>query len=284
MLRLVSVLAGAAALAACNGTADVAEEPAETPTPTQSESPAPPPGEPSPSPLAERSSNGARSVVEETDDFLFEYAYPAEAGRIPKLAALLDERLEEQRGELGQTAAEARRQARSDGFPYNKHSYSADWKIVADLPRWLSLSNAFTTYSGGAHGMYGLQSLVWDKEQEEAMHAISLFSSPAALEQSLGDRFCEELDRMRAERRGAPEEDQPEEIGGTTFTDCPDIGELTVLVGSGGKRRFDRLTLYAGPYVAGPYAEGAYEVNLRVDKDVLEAVKPEYRESFASRN
>jgi hypothetical protein len=286
MVRLVSVLAGVAALAACNGTADEVEEPVEAPAPIASESAAAPQGEPSPSPLAERSSNGARSVVEETDDFLFEYTYPAEAGRIPELAALLDERLEEQRSDLARSAAEARRQARSDGFPYNKHSYSADWKIVADLPRWLSLSNAFTTYSGGAHGNYGLQSLVWDKEQGEAMHAISLFTSPAALEEALGSRFCEELDRLRAERRGAPdgEVQQPEEVGGTSFTDCPKIDELTVLVSSGGKRRFDRLTLYAGPYVAGPYAEGAYEVNLRMDQAVLEAVKPEYRESFASRN
>jgi len=284
MVRLVSVLAGVAVLAACNGAPDEVSQPVESPAPTQSESPAAPQGEPSPSPLPERGSNGARSVAEETDDFLFEYAYPAQAGRIPALAALLDERLEDQRGELARTSAEARREARSDGFPYNKHSYTGDWKIVADLPRWLSLSNAFSTYSGGAHGNFGLESLVWDKQQEEAMEGIDLFVSPAALEQALGERFCEELDRERAKRRGAPEQEQAAETGGSTFTDCPEIGDLTVLVGSAGGRRFDRLTLYAGPYVAGPYVEGAYEVNLRVDRAVLEAVRPEYRESFASRN
>jgi len=116
------------------------------------------------------------------------------------------------------------------------------------------------------------------------MEAIELFNSASALEDALGSRFCEELDRQRAKRRGANEDEQPQEVGGTSFTDCPEIGELTVLVGSAGGRRFDRLTLYAGPYVAGPYAEGAYEVNLRVDRAVREAVKPQYRESFASRN
>jgi len=283
MVRLVAVLAGAAVLAGCNGGAEEAGEPVEIPAPAQSEVIAPE-GEPTPPALAERGSDGARTVSEETDDFLLEYSYPAQAGRIPELGALLDARLEEQRSELARTAAEARRDARSDGFPYNKHSYSAEWKVVADLPRWLSLSNEFSTYSGGAHGNFGLESLVWDKEQAEAMEAIALFTSPAALEEALGDRFCEGLDEERAKKRGPVEEEQPQEVGGTTFTDCPKISELTVLVGAGGGRRFDRLTLYAGPYVAGPYVEGAYEVNLRVDAAVLEAVKPEYRESFVSRN
>jgi len=283
MVRWVTVLAGAAALAGCNGGAEKADEPAETPAPAQSEIAAPE-GEPTPPALAERASNGARTVSEETDDFLLEYSYPEQAGRIPELGTLLDGRLEEQRSELARTAAEARRDARSDGFPYNKHSYSAEWKVVADLPRWLSLSNEFSTYSGGAHGNFGLESLVWDKEQGQAMEAIDLFTSPAALEESLGDRFCEGLDKERAKKRGPVEEEQPEEVGGTNFTDCPKIDELTVLVGAGGGRRFDRLTLYAGPYVAGPYVEGAYEVNLRVDQAVLDAVKPEFRESFASRN
>lgn len=295
MVRLVSVLALAAALSACGGGSDKAGEPVETPTPAQSEVAAPP-AQPTPPALAERGSNGARTVSEETDDFLLEYTYPAPAGRIPELGALLDRRLEEQRTELARTSAEARREARSDGFPYNKHSYSAEWKVVADLPRWLSLSNAFSTYTGGAHGNVGLESLVWDKEQGKAMEAIDLFTSPAELEEALGDRFCEELDRQRAEKRGEADaeggdkakeegvEEQPEEVGGTSFADCPKINELTVLVGAASGRRFNRLTLYAGPYVAGPYAEGAYEVDLRVDKAVLEAVKPEYRESFASRN
>ena len=68
------------------------------------------------------------------------------------------------------------------------------------------------------------------------------------------------------------------------FDQCPKIGELEVLVGSSNGRTFNRLTLYAGPYVAGPYAEGAYEVHLPVDAGVLAAVKPEYREAFGARN
>ena len=36
----------------------------------------------------------------------------------------------------------------------------------------------------------------------------------------------------------------------------------------------------ASPYVAGPYVEGEYEVELPVTARLIEALRPEYRESF----
>jgi hypothetical protein len=224
--------------------------------------------------------NGARSVSEETDDFLFKYSYPAAAGRIPELADLLDARLDRQRAELSAESQEARDAARREGFPYNKHSYTAEWKRVADLPGWLSLSVDIATYSGGAHGNYTVESLVWDKEAKRAMRAVDLFSSPAALEQAYEDRFCKGLNVERGKRRGAPVQEGSDDM----FDKCPAIGELEVLAGSSNNRTFNRLTLYAGPYVAGPYVEGAYEVNLPINKAILGAVKPEYREAFSARN
>ena len=275
MTRSIWALVLAAAVAACNPEpAGDAADPAATPTP---------PPTPTATATAAAESSGARSVAEETDDFLFEYSYPAEAGRIVELASLLDIQLEQRREQLARESLAARREAREDGFPYNKHSYTAEWKVVTDLPGWLSLSADVATFSGGAHGNYTVESLVWDKEAEEAMDAKRLFASPAALEEAFGDRFCEGLDRERAERRGAPLEEGEEE-GGNSFTDCPGIDELEILVGSSNRRTFDRLTVYAGPYVAGPYAEGAYEIELRIDDAILAAVKPEYRAAFGARN
>ena len=291
MVRFVPVMAAAMALAACDGAAEPDAPDADVPTATPATADAPPTPAATPSPS--QTPGGARAVSEETDDYLFEYSYPEQVGRIPELAALLDRRMEERRAELARTSARARRDARADGFPYNKHSYSAEWKVVAAPPGWLSLSNAFNTYSGGAHGNYGLESLVWNREQARAMPAIELFTSPAALEEALGDRFCDALDNQRAERREdwvqPDDRDDPtgEGEGGAPkdgFDACPAIGELTVVVGSSSDRAFDRLTLYAGPYVAGPYVEGAYEVDLPVDRAVRQAVRPEYRGSFASRN
>lgn len=272
-MRTLSVLALAAAISACNGGGG--ETPADTASPSPTAT-----ATPMPKTTARATTNGARSVSEETDDFLFEYSYPAEAGRITELASQLDVMLEQQRGQLADESQEARRAARADGFPYNKHSYTAEWKVVAALPGWLSLSNDVATYTGGAHGNYTLQSLVWDKEKGESMKAIDLFTSSAALEKALGDRFCDELNRQRAKRRGGP----VPETGDDPFSDCPGIDELTVLVGSSNGRTFNRLTLYAGPYVAGPYAEGAYKVNLSIDRKILDTVKPQFREAFSARN
>ncbi|WP_347303144.1 DUF4163 domain-containing protein [Croceibacterium sp. TMG7-5b_MA50] len=282
-MRLVLLLACAAALAGCTGSADGQEEgQAAAPAPAASASGivASPSPQPTETGLAARDAAGARSVSEETDDYLFTYSYPTKAGAIPALGDWLDGELEERRSELAREAAQARREARADGFPYNKHSYQAEWKVVADIPGWLSMSNEFSTYSGGAHGIYGVNSLLWDKSANEAMDAIQLFASAKALEDALGDRFCDGLDKAREARRGTPVDRDADD----PFNDCPGIDELTVLVGSGGGRRFDRLTLYAGPYVAGPYAEGDFRVNLPVDQAVMDAVKPRYRDSFAARN
>ena len=278
MTRYASLCLALAMLGACNGSEKAtpgedaaakagAQSSAATPTPT---SEAVPTATPTP--------GGARSVAEETDDFVFEYSYPAEAGNIPELAALLDRRLERARALIAEQAEEGRSEARENGFPFHKYSSGMGWQVVTDLPGWLSLSGELTSYTGGAHGIYGMQSLVWDKQAGEARRGMDLFTSPEALGEALGERYCEALDGQRAERRPEPLE------GDSTFTDCPTMDELTVLVGSSNGRTFDRLTLYAGPYVAGPYAEGAYAVDLDIDAPVLEAVKPEFRESFSTRN
>ena len=281
-MRLVLLLACAATMAGCTGPAgeqgeQQAEAPAATITTAATESPPPQPVETG---LASRKNGGARTVSEETDDYLFTYSYPAPAGAIAPLGDLLDRQLEERRSELAASSAQAKREARADGFPYNKHSYQAEWKVVANIPDWLSLSNEFSSYSGGAHGIYGVSSLVWDKQEAEAIEAIDFFTSPQALEDALGDRFCEGLNSQREERRGAPVDPEADDL----FNNCPEMDELIVLVGSGSGRRFDRLTLYAGPYVAGPYAEGDFRVNLPIDRAVLQTVKPRYRESFATRS
>ncbi len=271
MRRVCAVLVMAAFVTACPGPQDPEPDatPSATPAPTASASAS-----------ATAASNGARTVSEETYDFLFEYSYPSEAGRLPELAALLDGRLARNREQLANEAVEARREARSNGFPYNKHSFTSEWKVVANLPDWLSLSGDVATYTGGAHGNYTIESLVWDKKAGKALDGIALFSSPNALNEALGDKFCDALDRERAKLRGAPIAKDSQD----QFDKCPGIDELEILVGSSNRRTFNRLTLYAGPYVAGPYAEGAYEVNVNVDRAILGAVKPEYREAFSARN
>ena len=271
MIRSIALLGMLAALSACNWDADTPPAPPATPSPdaSASDSPEPP-----------TTISGARSVSEETDDYLFEYSYPAEAGNIPELAALLDKRLDTTRTELAREAARDREEARDNGFPYNTYSNYVEWQVVADLPGWLSLSSSLQSYTGGAHGNYGFGGLVWDKQAKRAIQPISLFTSTEALDNALGERFCADLNAERERRRGQPVSEEDDGI----FDQCVSVSEVTVLPGSAGGELFDRIGIKIGPYVAGSYAEGSFEFTYPVTAEVIEAVKPEYKGSFAARN
>ncbi len=227
--------------------------------------------------------SGAVAIAEETDLFSFEYAYPAQAAALAPLGAELARRQKDAKARLTSEAQTDQQGAQEAGFPYRKHSLAETWKVVADLPDFLSLTGEFSTYSGGAHGNHGMTSLVWDKKAAAPISGSDMFISPARLGSAVGDRFCAAIDRQRAHKRG------PEAMadGRSSFTNCPAMSELTIIPGSRGGipgsrdgTAFDRVGFYAGPYVAGPYAEGSYEVTLPVDAAMLAAVKPEYKSAF----
>lgn len=262
-LRLF-VSAAATLLAACSSPADVAER-----TGVERE------GTSTASASAIASDAKGVSISEDTELFQFELAYPAQAAIIPALANKLEGDARKVREEMTADAKEYRADAAANGFSFNPYSYSAKWQVVADLPGYLSLSNEFSTYTGGAHGMYGLEGYVWDKAKSRGFAPESMFRSPALLGQALGAALCQSLDRERSERRGG------EDIGGM-FENCPGLDEATILVGSSNGRTFDRVGVYFGPYVAGPYAEGAYELDFPMTQAMLDAVKPAYRAAFSA--
>lgn len=221
---------------------------------------------------------GAKAVKEDSDLYSFAYSYPAQAGAIPALAARLDTELASNKAALASEAREAQDDAESNGFPYNLHYFSEKWQVVADLPGWLSLTGDFSTYSGGAHGNYGRESLVWDKAAGRGFPAIEMFESPAALDTALGERLCQALNRERGKRRGEPVAAGSNE----QFDECLPIADAVLVAGSSNRKTFNRIGVWFGPYSAGPYAEGAYELNFPVDAAILGAVRPAYRPAFSA--
>ncbi|GMM93284.1 DUF4163 domain-containing protein [Qipengyuania sp. MTN3-11] len=207
---------------------------------------------------------------------MFAYSWPAEVSAIEPLAAELaaerDKALAEQKAEYEAAQADSP----EDCDPCRTRSAETEWQVVADLPRFLSLSAGFSVYTGGAHGNYGTRSLVWDREAGQRLAATDLFRSPGGLYGAISRRYCAALNAEREERRGEPVDPDDEYFG-----DCPGIDELTVLPGSSNGRTFDRIGVIADPYVAGSYAEGSYEVTLPVDTAVIDAVKPEYVDAFS---
>lgn len=209
----------------------------------------------------------------------FSYAWPAQVTAIPALAEELESRrkaaLEEQKGMW----AESLEMCPEDAISCRNMSFDLDWQVVADLPRFLSLSNGFSSYTGGAHGINGRGSLVWDREEGRAVEPVAMFASPAALEGAIAEAACKALNTEREKRRGAPVP-----AGDTDwFNACVGIEETVVFLGSSNGRTFDRLGVYYGPYVAGAYAEGDFEFTLPVTQAVVAAVKPEYRGAFSAR-
>ena len=228
---------------------------------------------------AEPALKGAFSVKETNELYEFAYAWPKAAGDEPGLRALLDRRRENSLELLQENANRGRADARDSGFPYNRYLLRVNWEVVADLPNYLSLSARRSSYTGGAHGNYGFNSLIWDRESRTALKASAFFSDMAALEDAVREPFCTRLQDERAKRR---EGDEAAAIA-DDFKQCPPLEDLTILLGSSNGRRFDRLGLLAGPYVAGPWSEGAYEIDVPVTAAILEAVDPRYRDTFALR-
>jgi hypothetical protein len=234
--------------------------------------PAPPAPEPGPAPGKVTFADNATRGEANRD---FAYNWPAEASAIPALTARLttdrDKTLAEQKAEWDEALREF---SDSDCTGCVNRDYAMVWDVVADLPRFLSLSGAWNVYSGGAHGNYGWEALVWDREADRGFDPKAMFTAPAALQGALGPAWCKALKAERVKKGMAPEENDG-------IFPCPPIADLTVLVGSSDGKSFNRIGLIAAPYVAGSYAEGAYEVTLPVTPKVLAAVKPEYRAAFA---
>lgn len=210
----------------------------------------------------------------------FEYSWPRAVSAQPELAKQLaaekDRDLAADKAEWEQQLAGMKGQGECGGC--RNHSYGKEWKVVADLPGWLSLSANTSAYTGGAHGGYGLESLVWDKTKKVSKDAIKLFQSPAALDKALGPELCDALNREREKRRGMPVDPRSDDFG---FSACQPVDQSTVLVGSSNGKTFDRITVWYGPYVAGSYAEGAYELDFPMTAEMVEAVRPEYRGAFS---
>ncbi|WP_255530292.1 DUF4163 domain-containing protein [Novosphingobium sp. NBM11] len=273
-LSIAPVLFGAMlATGACSKPAPATQPGAEASSSHALTAPPAPPAPPQPMPAV------ARKVSENNDLYEFDYAYPAAAGAIPALRDQLDKDLIEKKQGLVKEASDDRKEAKANDYPFHAHSLSLDWKVVTDLPGWLSLSTIVGSYSGGAHPNYVYDTVLWDKAAGQRRGVADLFTSKAALSQAIRQPFCAELNRQRAKKRGEPVPANSD----SEFDACIDpVGE-TVILGSAGKQGFDRIGVLVAPYDAGPYAEGSYEVTVPVTSAVLAAVKPEYRAAFKTR-
>ncbi|WP_185960176.1 DUF3298 and DUF4163 domain-containing protein [Erythrobacter insulae] len=207
----------------------------------------------------------------------FSYEWPKQVSAIPALAKELETQRDKALAEQKQWWAESLADCPPDFTACRNSTFELGWQVVADLPRYLSLSSGFYSYTGGAHGNSGRGSLIWDRKAGAAIDPKAMFTSLDALDAAISDTACKRLNRERSERRGG-EEFRTE---GEWPNQCVSMEETVMFMGSSSGQKFDRIGIYYAPYVAGAYAEGDYEFTVPVTRQIIDAVKPVYREAFA---
>lgn len=217
------------------------------------------------------------AVNEKTDLLEFTYAYPGEAAAVPALASKLDKAMAEAKANALKMARQDQQSAKESGYPFRPHSLETHWTVSADTPALLALKSETYIFTGGAHGMTGYDTLLWDRHRKMQVSFAVMMTSPAAFAEAIHDRFCKELDRQRAKKRGTPVV-----RGDDDFTKCIDpMKEVLVLTSKDGKL-IDGVTVLVGPYSAGPYAEGSYDVAIPIDAAIRNAIKTEYQNAFVA--
>ena len=220
--------------------------------------------------------NAPASAVKERNDLIeFAYAYPREAAAIPELAAWLDGDRVAKRDALIAAAQRDKAAAEKGEFPYRAHSHLQAWQRVTNTRRFLSLSAEIETYMGGAHGMTGFDTLIWDRNRRKRLKPLDLFTSGEAFDAAIRDTFCAGIKRAKA-AKGITAEAAPDSV----FAKCPPASAQTVWLGSSDGRYLDRMTVAIAPYEIGSFAEGSYKINVPVTGVLVRAVKDEYARDF----
>lgn len=217
----------------------------------------------------------AFAVDDSTDVLEFKYSYPAAAASVPDIVASLTDDMKTNKAAALKAAKSDQASAKESGFPFHTHSYQTQWTAKAATPRLLGLLAESYFYTGGAHGMTGYKTLLWDKIAKREVSIDDMIISRNAFATVITSEFCKRLNDARAEKRGAPVASADSE-----FDRCVDPLKQTIVPISKDGKTVDQLLIVIGPYEAGPYAEGSYEIALPVDRALLSTIKPEWRDAF----
>jgi hypothetical protein len=212
---------------------------------------------------------------EKNDLIEFHFGWSAEGAAVPELVNRFRKEMQKNLADLVAGAEEDKAYREKEGFDFHGFMSTTDYKTAGQSARLLSLSIESGSYTGGAHGNYGVGSLLWDRIDAKEVEVADLFAEPANMARVLTDRWCEALNQAREEKRGEPVG------GGGVFDDCPALDDIAIIpADKDGNGKFERMMLVASPYVAGPWVEGAYEIELPVTPDLLATLKGDYRTSF----
>jgi hypothetical protein len=212
---------------------------------------------------------GSVCIARRGPNWTYAFVYPSEAARIPALQSWLrnqaeddlrTEREENDGDGLGALSRYAKEHP-EDRF-FRETVYTSD----SDLSGLLALTGETSEYSGGAHGWFGFQTLLWDKTRDRKLELGELFSDPLAASTEMRDELCPALNELRRSRNSMFNgrcEEPPYE----TMTLLAEGGRVTRL-----KVTFNELEGYAG---------GVYTAYVPVTRRLLGLVAERFRADFA---
>ncbi|MET1111897.1 MAG: hypothetical protein ABWX67_10270 [Allosphingosinicella sp.] len=217
---------------------------------------------------------GSVCIARRGPNWTYAFVYPPEAARITALDSSLRSQAEEDlRGERDENDADGlgalARYAKE--HPEGRFFRETVYTLGSNLPALLALSEATAEYSGGAHGWYTFDTLLWDKARDRKLKPGELFSDPAAADAEIQVQLCPilaEARRREAARGGAD---------GVFNGPCAKPPYNMTLLAAGRhattlKVTFSELEGYAG---------GTYEVWVPVTGRLRALVAERFRESFA---
>jgi predicted small lipoprotein YifL len=195
--------------------------------------------------------------------------------RVGAFPALHQRLFSEGRRELTDFLARAgvdRPAALEDGAEAAPYSREVKWQVTAETSRLLSLKQAWADYTGGAHGNYGSDTLIWSKGGEVPVLQSALFR-PDADYALLDQLLCNAVKVAKEEKLG------PETAGAADWT-CPTWKDSRATLAPSTEKGLAGGVIFTfDPYVLGAYVEGEYEAVIP-QKAFRTALAPAYLGEF----
>jgi Deacetylase PdaC len=212
------------------------------------------------------------AFAQEQEKSEFSYTYPDTLSANPRLVQELEAR-KVKRAALFEEDVKAV----AEVAPANNLESQASWEIKSETDRLIVLVSSNYVYSGGAHGMFWSDAILWDKKNGREIGFLDLFADKEAAKKALMPSYCAMLDAERVGLRGTP---TPKE---ELFGDCVDPFENGIVFPTAmGSNGYMRIGIALPPYAAGPYVEGEYSFDIAAPDFITKGLKPEYRDLFQS--
>ena len=209
-------------------------------------------------PLQSPAAAELRCSAETGPNWTFAFAWPVAAPRLPGLEREMEARRAQARADAETIPAYAA------GHPDGRFHYEQAFALDANRPELIALSATTDSYSGGAHGWYAFDTLLWDPAADRRLGLYELFSDAPAGRAELERQLCPallEVRRARVSFRGG----------------CDGAPEDAALVASGDGQIDTLRVRYAE---LDGYAGGGYEVFLPVTPAFIAALDERFRPAF----